>query len=95
MNSLKIVRRRNTETRVYSASILASIPFGPTPMSRPPYESELTKMMRELLAAKPQIVEEQKKGRSMWWDRKQTVDDQARATASTVPQKPYVYQTEN
>jgi hypothetical protein len=33
------------------------------------YESDVTKMIRELLQEKPQIVEEQKKGRSLWWDK--------------------------
>jgi hypothetical protein len=30
--------------------------------------------MRELLLKKPQIVEEQKKGRAIWWDRKPNPD---------------------
>jgi hypothetical protein len=38
------------------------------------YESEYTKFMRELLLQKPQIVEEQKKGRAIWWDRKPNPD---------------------
>ena len=32
------------------------------------YESDLTQFMRDLLEKKPQIVEEQKKGRALWWD---------------------------
>jgi hypothetical protein len=58
-----------------------------------PYESDLTRMMRELLAQKPQIVEEQKKGRALWWDKKLDADTQRRADASRVPQQGYVYQT--
>ena len=57
------------------------------------YESDLTRMMRELLQKNPQIVEEQKKGRAIWWDRKQDQDTLKRAKESRVKQQPYVYQT--
>jgi hypothetical protein len=33
------------------------------------YESDLTKFMREFLAAHPEEVESQKKGRAVWWDK--------------------------
>ena len=33
------------------------------------YESELTKFMRDFLAAQPEEVESQKKGRAIWWDK--------------------------
>ena len=33
------------------------------------YESDATRMIRELLAAKPEIADEQKTGRALWWDR--------------------------
>lgn len=61
---------------------------------RKPYESDLTKMMRELLATSPRIVEEQRKGRSLWWDRRLDADELRRAQESRVQQKPYVYQTD-
>ena len=35
-----------------------------------PYESDLTKFMREFLAAHPEEVESQKKGRAIWWDKR-------------------------
>lgn len=57
------------------------------------YESEHTKFMREWLAQHPDQIEEQKKGRALWWDKPQSVDDQQRAGESRVPQKPYAYQT--
>lgn len=57
-----------------------------------PYESDVTRMMRELLQQKPQIVEEQKKGRSMWWDKPQDLETQRRLKESRVAQQPYVYQ---
>jgi hypothetical protein len=41
------------------------------------YESDLTKFMREFLAAHPEEVESQKKGRAIWWDK--TVDKRAPA----------------
>jgi len=34
-----------------------------------PYESDLTKFMREYLAAHPEEIESQKKGRAIWWDK--------------------------
>ena len=41
------------------------------------YESDLTKFMREFLAAHPEEVESQKKGRALWWDK--TRDERAPA----------------
>ena len=35
------------------------------------YESEHTKFMREWMAKHPEEIEEQKKGRALWWDRPQ------------------------
>ena len=59
------------------------------------YESDITRFLRELKQARPQLEEEQRKGRSIWWDKPQDPDTQARNQASRVPQKPYVYQTGN
>ncbi len=58
------------------------------------YESDATRMIRELLEARPEIAEEQKKGRSLWWDRKLDLDLLRREGESTVAQKGYVYQTD-
>jgi hypothetical protein len=33
------------------------------------YESDLTKFMREFLAAHPEEVQSQKQGRAVWWDK--------------------------
>jgi hypothetical protein len=49
-------------------------------------------MIRELLQAKPHIVQEQKKGRALWWDKKLDSDEQKRARESNVKQQAYVYQ---
>ncbi|HZR71173.1 MAG TPA: DUF3460 family protein [Burkholderiales bacterium] len=56
-----------------------------------PYESDITRMLRELLREKPHIVDEQKKSRAMWWDQRPDPEaDRARAQ-STVMQPAYVY----
>jgi hypothetical protein len=56
------------------------------------YESDITRMIRELLRDKPHIVQEQKKGRSLWWDKKLDADDLRRNRESSVKQQAYVYQ---
>ena len=33
------------------------------------YESDLTKFIRDFLAAHPEEVESQKQGRAIWWDK--------------------------
>jgi hypothetical protein len=57
------------------------------------YESEVTRLVRELVREKPQIAEEQKKGRSLWWDRHLDLDLLRRWRESRVKQRGYVYQT--
>ncbi len=57
------------------------------------YESDATRMIRDLLRERPQIADEQKQGRALWWDRRLDPDELGRARASRVPQKGYVYQT--
>lgn len=56
------------------------------------YESEHTKFIREWLAQHPEQIEEQKKGRALWWDKPQSVEEQQRERESRVPQKAYYYQ---
>ena len=59
------------------------------------YVSEHTTFIRELLDAKPQLVDEQKKARERWWD-KQPKDLAAedKMDEGRVPQPGYVYQTD-
>jgi len=57
------------------------------------YESDITKMIRELLKDNPHIVEEQRKGRAIFWDHKQDQDILKRERESRIRQQPYVYQT--
>jgi hypothetical protein len=55
------------------------------------YESDLTRMMRQLLQEKPHIVDEQKKSRAMWWDKKPDADAERRVAESCLRQPAYVY----
>ncbi len=56
------------------------------------YESEHTKFMREWLESHPEEIQEQKKGRALWWDKApRTPDLQRRESEATVPQKSYYY----
>ncbi|HET7765570.1 MAG TPA: DUF3460 family protein [Burkholderiales bacterium] len=65
--------------------------YGLHPVTKP-YESDLTRMIRELLQAKPHIVQEQKKGRALWWDKKLDSEEMKRIQESNVKQQAYVYQ---
>jgi hypothetical protein len=56
------------------------------------YVSDHTQFMRDVLTQKPQIADEQRKGRAIWWDKtprelaeRQTMDE------GRVAQKAYVY----
>ena len=56
------------------------------------YESEHTRFMREWLAKHPQEIDEQKRGRALWWDAPpRDLETQKRLAAASVPQKPYYY----
>jgi len=57
------------------------------------YESDATKLIHEILRENPHILEEQKKGRSLWWDKKPDPDQLKRIEESRVKQPAYVYQT--
>ena len=56
------------------------------------YESDHTKWVRELLAHEPRLVDEQRKGRAIWWDKlPRDLADRVRMDTGGVPQKGYVY----
>jgi len=56
------------------------------------YVSSHTTFMRDLLQRRPEIVEDQRKGRAIWWDKTPRELDQRRSMdKGSVPQKPYVY----
>jgi len=56
------------------------------------YESDITKMLQDLLIKKPHIAEEQRKGRALWWDKNPDADNLRRTEDSRVRQQAYVYQ---
>ena len=58
------------------------------------YESDATRLIRDLLHERPQLADEQARGRSLWWDRKLDLDQQQRVQSSRVRQKGYVYQND-
>jgi hypothetical protein len=53
------------------------------------YESEHTVFMRKWLAAHPAEVQEQQKGRALWWDKPQDMETQRRNDESLVKQEAY------
>lgn len=56
------------------------------------YESEFTEFVRELKRKRPDLEEEQRKSRAIWWDHEQDLETQRRALESRVKQQAYVYQ---
>ena len=56
-----------------------------------PYESEITRFIRDLKAKNPQIAELQKKNRATWWDKPQDLEIQRERDEATVAQPGYVY----
>jgi hypothetical protein len=59
------------------------------------YESEHTKFIRGLMAEKPQLAQEQREGRAIWWDKRpRDLADRKVMDEGRVAQRPYVYQTE-
>ncbi len=59
------------------------------------YESEHTKFIRDLLQKKPELVEQQRIGRAIWWDKTpRELANERTMDEGRVAQKPYVYGTE-
>ncbi len=52
------------------------------------YESDHTKFMREWMEKHPEQRDEQKKGRALWWDKPQRVDEQQRIDAARCRSSP-------
>jgi hypothetical protein len=63
--------------------------------ARPHYTSDATQFIDQLKSAKPQLEQDQQKGRSLLWDQQIDRDFQASAEAAEVAQQPYVYQTDS
>ena len=57
------------------------------------YESEITRFLKDLHEKKPNLEAEQRKGRSLLWDRAQDAGAAREFGAARVAQQPYVYQT--
>ena len=57
-----------------------------------PYESEITRFLREMKERDPAIETGQKQGRAIWWDKNLDPDMYSRFRQSNVPQPAYVYQ---
>jgi hypothetical protein len=56
------------------------------------YQSDITQFLNQLKQQKPTLEEEQRRGRSLLWD-KQPIDleERAKQQTSQVKQTPYVY----
>ena len=57
------------------------------------YKSDITRFLEELKARRPELEQEQQRGRAIWWDKPQDLDTSRRNAESRVPQQAYVYQT--
>lgn len=62
---------------------------------RPDYQSEVTRFIDDLKTAKPTLEAEQRAGRALLWDKPVDREAWREYRAAQVPQKPYVYQTDN
>ena len=60
-------------------------------MKKTGYESDTTKFIRELLVEKPELKEEQKKARAMWWDKTLDLKELKRQREAEVERTSYVY----
>ena len=63
------------------------------PLFWKPYLSDVAQLIEELKAKKPSLEAEQRAGRSLLWDRPQSLSEQAEWRDARVAQQPYVYQT--
>ena len=56
------------------------------------YVSDITLFLRELKADNPDLEQQQRAGRAIWWDKDVDPDLYRRFRDSTLPQPAYVYQ---
>lgn len=60
------------------------------------YESDHTKFMRELMAKRPHLEDQQRQARAIWWDKDpRALAEGQRMAEGKVPAKAYVYQPES
>lgn len=57
------------------------------------YESDITRLIRELKAKQPDLERKQREGRAIWWDKELDFDELRRREQARVPQPPYAYYT--
>ena len=57
------------------------------------YESDITQFLNQLKKDRPQLEEEQRKGRALLWDKPQDLETTQANEASRIPMKAYPYQT--
>lgn len=55
------------------------------------YESDVTKLIRDLMEQQPELVELQRRNRATWWDKKLNADELKRQAESEAPKAPYAY----
>jgi len=56
------------------------------------YQSDITQFINQLKEQRPQLEEEQRKGRSLLWDKEPLdLDERSRLQNARVKQTPYVY----
>lgn len=64
----------------------------PTVSSEAPvYESDISRFLKELKQDRPHLEDDQRQGRSIWWDKPQDRDTTRQRLESRVAQRPYVY----
>jgi hypothetical protein len=52
--------------------------------------------MRELLQQRPDLIEKQREGRAIWWDKRpRELAEERVMDTSRVPQSPYVYDADS
>lgn len=60
------------------------------------YTSEITQLLEDMKKKRPELEEEQRRGRAIWWDKAGLdLEELRRQKESHVPQSPYVYQTKS
>ena len=65
------------------------------PLFWKPYKSDVTQFLEDLKAKKPNLEQEQRTGRAIFWDKRIDLDAQEEWREARVPQQPYVYQTKS
>jgi hypothetical protein len=96
------IGRRQSDILLAASNTVKSSPNIPNAAQRAQgftmamYESEITQFLKTLKQERPSLDAEQREGRALLWDKAPIdLEERARADASRVAQKPYVYASEN